>query len=202
MKILHLSDTHGFHGQLNDLPNADVIVHSGDFTKNGTEAEVMDFLNWFIALPYKHKAFVAGNHDVCLYGADIDGLPDDTHYLYGSGVTLEGVRFCGIPMFTQLLTATPTNGNRYEEMVAQIPMETDVLITHQPPLGVLDSSDVTYWGDAVLFKKIKDVQPKLHLFGHVHNFYGIMKLGETVFSNASVVDEQYQLVNTPRLLSI
>ena len=80
MKILHLSDTHGFHGQLNDLPNADVIVHSGDFTKNGTEAEVMDFLNWFIALPYKHKAFVAGNHDVCLYGADIDGLPDDTHY--------------------------------------------------------------------------------------------------------------------------
>ena len=105
-------------------------------------------------------------------------------------------------MFTQLLTATPTNGNRYEEMVAQIPMETDVLITHQPPLGVLDSSDVTYWGDAVLFKKIKDVQPKLHLFGHVHNSYGIMKLEETVFSNASVVDEQYQLVNTPRLLSI
>ena len=33
MKILHLSDTHGRHGSLKDLPEADVLVHSGDFCK-------------------------------------------------------------------------------------------------------------------------------------------------------------------------
>ena len=57
MKILHISDTHNHHCQLQDLPAADVIVHSGDFTMAGTEAEVIDFMEWFCALPYKHKVF-------------------------------------------------------------------------------------------------------------------------------------------------
>ena len=52
MKILHLSDTHGLHHRLDDMPEADVIVHSGDISNSGTEEEVLDFLNWFIALPY------------------------------------------------------------------------------------------------------------------------------------------------------
>lgn len=55
MKILHLSDTHNKHRQLTDLPDADVFVHCGDFTDNGTEEEVLDFLNWLIELPYPHK---------------------------------------------------------------------------------------------------------------------------------------------------
>lgn len=59
MKILHISDTHSQHRQLQDLPAADVIVHSGDFTMAGTEAEVIDFMEWFCALPYKHKVFIA-----------------------------------------------------------------------------------------------------------------------------------------------
>ena len=55
MKILQISDTHNQHRQLTDLPAADVIVHCGDFTDNGTEEEVLNFLNWFIELPYPHK---------------------------------------------------------------------------------------------------------------------------------------------------
>ena len=31
MKILHISDTHGRHEELTNLPNADIVVHSGDF---------------------------------------------------------------------------------------------------------------------------------------------------------------------------
>lgn len=50
MKILHISDTHNHHRQLQALPAADVIVHSGDFTMAGTEAEVIDFIEWFCAL--------------------------------------------------------------------------------------------------------------------------------------------------------
>lgn len=101
MKILHISDTHNHHRQLQDLPAADVIVHSGDFTMVGTEAEVIDFMEWFCALPYKHKVFIAGNHDDCLFGADINGLPENCHYLYGNGVTIEGIKFFGIPMFVE-----------------------------------------------------------------------------------------------------
>ena len=91
--ILHLSDTHGLHRQLNKLPDADVIVHSGDFTMAGTEWEVVDFVNWFCGLSYRYKIFVAGNHDDCLYGADVSGLGESCYYLCESRVCIEGVKF-------------------------------------------------------------------------------------------------------------
>lgn len=81
MKIIHISDTHGCHRRLTDLPGADVVVHSGDFTMNGSEEEVLDFLNWFCGLPYDYKIFICGNHDDCLYGANIEGLDPNVHYL-------------------------------------------------------------------------------------------------------------------------
>ena len=74
MKILHISDTHGQHGRLKDLPEADVIVHSGDFTFGGEVREAIDFFNWFCDLPYAHKIVIAGNHDDCLYDANIEGI--------------------------------------------------------------------------------------------------------------------------------
>lgn len=73
MRILQLSDTHNQHARLAELPEADVVVHCGDFTENGTEEEVLDFLNWFAGLPYPHKLFVTGNHDLCLW--DAEGIP-------------------------------------------------------------------------------------------------------------------------------
>jgi predicted phosphodiesterase len=98
-KILHLSDTHGKHHLLNDLPPADIIVHSGDGTEGGTASEMLDFLEWFCNLDYRHKIFVAGNHDLCLDGETIEGLPDNCHYLSHSGVEIGDVKFWGIPYF-------------------------------------------------------------------------------------------------------
>jgi len=51
LRILHISDTHGAHRRLMALPEADVLVHSGDFTMNGSEAEALDFLEWLCDLP-------------------------------------------------------------------------------------------------------------------------------------------------------
>lgn len=101
MNILHLSDTHGAHRSLGSLPEADVIVHSGDIAMNGSSSEVLDFMRWFSALPYAHKIFVAGNHDACLYGAVIDGLDSNCHYLCNSSVEIDGVTFYGVPMFME-----------------------------------------------------------------------------------------------------
>ena len=58
MKILHLSDTHGAHHRLRDLPEADVVVHSGDFCMVGEEREALDFLNWFCDLATMMIAFM------------------------------------------------------------------------------------------------------------------------------------------------
>lgn len=52
MTILHLSDTHSLYRRLNRLPDAYILVHSGDFTMNGSEQEAIDFMNWFYALHY------------------------------------------------------------------------------------------------------------------------------------------------------
>ena len=63
MRILHISDTHSKHRELPPLPNADIIIHSGDFTFAGSENEAYDFIKWFCDLPFQHKIFIAGNHD-------------------------------------------------------------------------------------------------------------------------------------------
>ena len=124
MKILHLSDTHGLHHRIKDMPKADVIVHSGDVSNNGTEEEVLDFLNWFIELPYRHKIFVTGNHDLCLWDAEgIEDLPTNVHFLQDKGVEIDGVRFFGIA---------------YNHSEAFIPDGTDVVVTHEPPVMILD----------------------------------------------------------------
>ncbi|MBM6654670.1 metallophosphoesterase [Bacteroides mediterraneensis] len=101
MTILHISDTHSQHRRLTQLPDADILVHSGDFTMNGSEQEAIDFMNWFCDLPYSYKIFICGNHDACLYEAKIDGLDKNVYYLCNSGVTIHGVRFYGVPMFME-----------------------------------------------------------------------------------------------------
>lgn len=57
MKILHISDTHGFHHDMHqELPEADILVHSCDSTWGGCEPEAIDFMNWMIGLSqFKHK---------------------------------------------------------------------------------------------------------------------------------------------------
>ena len=74
MKILHLSDTHGHHRELEALPLADVVVHSGDITYHGTYDEVIDFVDWFSRLPFEYKVFIAGNHDFALAGENGNGI--------------------------------------------------------------------------------------------------------------------------------
>lgn len=186
MKILHLSDTHGCHRRLKDLPEADVVVHSGDFCMVGSEQEAIDFLNWFCDLPYAHKIFICGNHDDCLYGANIDGLDENVHYLCNSGVTIDGMKFYGVPMFMGDCITDRQNRN-----YANIPDDVDVLITHTPPYGVLDFDDEINYGSEELLQRVSEINPRLHLFGHIHRQHGLTNNGITRFSNGAIMNEDY-----------
>ena len=184
MKILHLSDTHGLHRRIKGMPEADVIIHSGDISNNGTEEEVLDFLKWFIELPYPHKIFVTGNHDLCLWDAEgIEDLPANVDFLQDCGAEIDGVWFFGLAY------------NHQEDM---IPDNTDVVITHEPPVMILDRSAGTHWGNAPLRNRIMEVKPRYHLFGHAHGGYGILKQDGIVFSNAALLDDMNRLVRKPR----
>ena len=103
MKILHISDTHNKHRELGVMPKADVLVHSGDFTLGGSDMEALDFLEWFCDQPYKHKIFIAGNHDDCMIDSHLEGLPENVHYLHDSGVTIDGMSFYGVPMLAEFM---------------------------------------------------------------------------------------------------
>ena len=164
MHILHLSDTHSKHRLLQNLQCADVIIHSGDVSFAGSEDEIIDFVEWFIALPHKYKIFIAGNHDNCLFGANIDGLPENIFYLCNSEVKIEGVKFYGMPMFME-----DSISGDYEKNIQKIPNDTDILITHQPPFCVLDSCKNITYGDRNLLQTVLKIQPKYHLFGHIHD---------------------------------
>ena len=197
MKILHLSDTHGYHHRLRDLPEADAVVHSGDFCMVGSEREAIDFLNWFCDLPYRHKVFICGNHDDCLYGADISGLDDNVHYLCNSGIEIDGVRFYGVPMFMGDCI-TDRQGRNY----AHILDDTDVLVTHSPAYGILDFNDDINYGSEELLEKISSLQLKAHLFGHIHTQHGTVNQHGIIFSNGAIMNADYSTLSTPNLIEI
>lgn len=195
MKILHISDTHGCHHRMRDLPEADMIVHSGDFTMNGSPQETIDFLKWFSGLDYPDKIFIAGNHDSCLYKASIDGLAGDVHYLCNSGLELHGIKFYGVPMFIEDCASGRQKGN-----YAKIPVDTDILITHAPPFGILDFDGSVNYGSKELFSRIFVIKPHLHIFGHIHFGHGIKSLSGITFSNGSIMNTGYDDMLSPNLI--
>ncbi len=196
MRILHLSDTHNQHNSLSNLPKADVIIHSGDFSFAGTESEYDDFLKWFIRLDYQHKIFIGGNHDGFLEENSPTHiqkkLSSNCHYLSHSEVVIEGIKFWGVPMFV----SEDIDGT-YFEKIKRIPSNTDVLISHHPPLGILDLDGTINYGCSELLHKTLNVKPKFHLFGHIHNAHGIEKSKYTTFINSAVLNGNYELSNKP-----
>lgn len=197
MRILHLSDTHGCHRRLRNLPEADLAVHSGDFCMAGTEKEALDFLNWFCDLPYRHKIFICGNHDNCLYGAKIEGLDNNVHYLCNSGMEIDGVKFYGVPMFMEDCIT-----ERQSRNYANIPADTDVLITHCPPFGILDFDDGINYGSEELLDSLSNANTRLHLFGHIHRQHGTTTNGSTTFSNGAIMNEDYSSLHSPNVIAI
>jgi Icc-related predicted phosphoesterase len=205
MKIVLISDTHNKHQFIKDaeLPLGDVIIHAGDVTNKGNSIETISFLNWFSNLPHKHKIFIAGNHDFLFEKKKQEEIakliPDNVIYLENSGVKIEGFQFWGSPdqpAFYQWAFNKTTAERR--ESFAKIPTHTDVLITHCPPFRILDETkDGDDVGCKILREKVKEVKPKLHVFGHIHEAYGQKTFNKTHFVNASLVDEYYVRKNKP-----
>lgn len=154
-------------------------------------------MNWICDLPVAHKVFICGNHDDCLYGANIDGLDANVHYLCNSGVEIEGVKFYGVPMFMgDCIT------KRQERNYNNIPSDTDVLITHSPAYGILDFDDGINYGDKKLLKRVIEVKPKLHLFGHIHTQHGIISKGGITFSNGAIMNRDYSDLLPPNIIDL
>jgi len=207
MKLVLISDTHARHRKVN-VPDGDILVHAGDVTITGEFRVLEDFHTWLGELPHKHKIVIPGNHD---FGAENwHKLPfTNGTLLLDEAVTVEGLKFYGSPFtptFFDWAFMLPRGKTIYEKWL-QIPHDTDVLITHGPPYGILDWAPYSkeHAGCHDLRNVVDAIRPKLHVFGHIHAGYGQHLYGEdkqTLFVNASVVNEAYQPVNQPIVVEL
>ena len=166
MKLVHVSDTHGFHDELT-IPECDVLIHSGDFSRwRGDLKELMEFLVWLEKQPAKKKIWTAGNHDLVLdkneaekerstgniygwskhldaYGSALELINNyDVKYLHDTDYVYEGVKFYGSPyspsFHRERWAFNADRGAEIRSIWGRIPKDVDVLITHSPVYGIFD----------------------------------------------------------------
>ena len=208
LKFVAISDTHGQHAKV-ILPEGDVLIHAGDITKRGELNEVNDFLTWFAVQKFEYKIFIAGNHDFFFEresGERIKQIiPAGVTYLNNEGVIINGIKIWGSPVtpwFFDWAFNCHRGGpiKRYWDL---IPPDTDVLVTHGPVFEILDKTvRGQFVGCADLLTSVKEIKPKVHLCGHIHEAYGSLAKGETLFINASLLNEKYNYVNQPAVFEL
>jgi len=208
MRLVLASDTHTHHDRLH-VPDGDVFVHCGDFTRDGSEADVIEFAAWLRSLPHRQLVVVAGNHDF-LFENDPDvarellgSIGPRLAYLEDSGVTIDGLRFWGSPWQPRFFdTAFNLDRGALAEKWDLIPHGTDVLVTHGPPAGILDRVGFESVGCCDLRERVLELQPAVHAFGHIHEGSGTMTIDGTTYVNASICDEHYSPVNSCRVVDL
>jgi len=200
VRIVIMSDTHGQHRNVH-VPAGDFLLHGGDFTLfNRSREAVRDFNCFLSSLPHRRKILIPGNHDFKFADPTWARLISSATLLLNEGVEVDGIKIWGSPL-------TPCNfesfGARSEadcaRIFARIPVNTDLIITHGPPSGILDLAESSsgHQGCAHLREAIWRVRPALHVFGHIHESYGMVSENGTVFVNAALAGPGYRLVRRP-----
>ena len=205
MRLVCLSDTHNQHRNI-AIPEGDVLIHAGDCTDGGTRNETNDFLKWFAAQPHAHKILVPGNHDFFFEKAEnLKNIPPGIHLLLDQGLEIDGINFWGSPVTPGLSNwaFNRERGSRIKDHWKQVPGSTDILITHTPPYGILDTTaHGINLGCEELSNILPVVQPNHHLFGHIHHSSGHEKRSNIDYHNLSVMDERQRVVHSPIIIDL
>jgi hypothetical protein len=211
-RFVVISDTHGHRLS---LPEGDVLLHAGDHTMNGSRKQTEEAFEWLgvQATRFQSVAITGGNHDFFLehltkeagveataafvhkYGANIMYLENQLGVIPNKDKTA--------PIFIYGSPITPTFGDwawnyeRGEEIKqewAKIPSRgshpwagIDILMTHGPAHGILDWVGKERVGCEDLREALAWVQPRLHIFGHIHAAYGKGR----AFTQGGITTESY-----------
>ena len=215
-----VSDPHGYYPE---LEGGDLLIVAGDLTARDTKDELLYFHSWVTKQKYKKTIIIAGNHDnTCVKGYPfynrsfaVDGIVmphNEIEYLCDSGTEFERLKIWGSPWTKTFKGINPhckaftvDTEEELDKIFYRIPNDVDILITHEAPYGILDQIDYSEGdssamsvGSRALIYHSRMRQPKLHIFGHIHESYGMdNESEEIIFVNASHVNEKYQPVNKP-----
>lgn len=209
MRFVCISDTHFTDENLDQLevPNGDVLIHAGDATFAGRPDECMRFLAWMRRQPHRIKIFVPGNHDFWFESNATWPVDDGVKvlvngfytFVLGSRVfNVLGMSYChNLP--TWAFSAEDEQIERW--LRARAHMNVDILVTHMPPYGIMDSYQVGHHhgriesqplGSIDVRAFVETTKPLLHVFGHIHDAYGAEVHGPTQFVNAAQLGEDYK----------
>ncbi|CZT21848.1 related to metallophosphoesterase domain-containing protein 2 [Ramularia collo-cygni] len=185
------------------LPKVDVVLHCGDLTFVGGLSSYKKALRMLGDFDAELRLVIAGNHDLSLdgtYWSSHLGEDDDPAehekametmtgpLAHAAGVTYlqEGLHSFTLksgssfkifaspyqPEFCDWAFGYPRNEG---EQRWNIPKGVDIVMTHGPPLNVLDLCKGGNMGCAALLNEVKSVAPLMHCFGHIHEGYGVEK---------------------------
>lgn len=202
-----MSDSHELHREV-EVPAGDVLIHAGDFTMfSKSLRQIEDFNDWLGELPHRWKLVIPGNHEFFLEDCPCRrSMLCNATVLIDEAITIEGLKIYGSPM-------TPLYGGAFGKSSAadrtrhwaKVPSDTNILITHGPPVGILDLSpgQPVRMGDPELLVRIRELRSlRLHAFGHVHGGYGVAEENEVMFVNGALMGLLGDLDHQPVVLRI
>lgn len=209
--LLCLSDTHGSHYDLT-VPDADVLIHAGDFNTYGHSEDTVDFLCWLEAQPHARKILIAGNHDKFPFTRATEfrkllakHAPSVT-YLEDEAAEIDGLKVYGSPWTPAFLEwyFMADRGAAIQAEWDKIPDDVDVLITHGPPCGIHDRVPGDFMdpmsrpehvgcGNLANTIRLRLKKLRLHVHGHIHMHGGKITVQDGVmYINAAVLSEAYE----------
>jgi Icc-related predicted phosphoesterase len=181
------------------------------------------FKKWLYDQPIEYAIFTPGNHD-WIWEFGKERVP--TSWFPGNTIDREMVANARIESAEDYLVfykglkiyGTPVQlpfcdwaFNRPEKQIqgywGAIPEGLDILLLHSPPYGILDRTNHPSYpsehiGSKSLLKRIKEVKPKLVVFGHNHGSHGEYEEDGIKYVNASLVDERYKMTRKPIMVEM
>jgi Icc-related predicted phosphoesterase len=219
MKIYGTSDTHGCVKEIN-IPECDLLIHSGDIcpdSVNGIscQADLGRSMYWLRSklIPYletqsaKQVIFTLGNHDwITRQEAHIfnEDFSPKFRIIIDDFCEIGGLKIWGSPWSNQFMSwAWMDEPSKLQEYYERIPEGTDIIISHQPPLGYgsryydINTGQYEQIGSQELLNTIDRVQPKAVICGHIHFGFGTYRHNNTTIYNVAFVNESYMPTNQP-----
>ena len=129
-------------------------------------------------------------------------IPRELNWIYlEQGVaTVEGFKVFGCPWSLPVWGVFQRNELELKVKYAQIPEDTDILISHGPPFGILDKVlEGDNVGSKELLARVSELKKlKLVVFGHIHESSGI----DGMFVNAAVVNRRCIPASYPKVIDL
>jgi len=170
VKIIHLSDTLDQLSRtcLSQLPPADIFVHTGNFTFNGTDEEFNQFNELLDGCKkrYRNIIILPGTNEMKVFKIDEirNKLSNASQVLHNSSCEVFDINFYG------LYVGKPVKS----EVVLPTATKIDILLSNTAAIGRLDVVNISHTsdakskvhgGDASVLEFIKRYLPSLHLHG-------------------------------------